>query len=479
MALRTRTIVEQRVSAMKLLEEGIGVSEVAERLGVSRQAIYEWKARYRENPETGLNDRSRRPRTSPTRTSEAIEQRVIEERKQWSFGSKQILRRLQDEEPEVAWPPRSTIDAILKRAGLVPRRKTVRRRFAPVEARRTYEATAAGQVMTADYKGQFRLRNGRYCYPLLVADPVSRYLLACDAFTGISLEQSWATLLRVFREHGLPNMLHTDNGVPFGTSGHGRFSTISVRLMKYGIQPVYNRPGHPEDNGRHERLNKTLMERTTINPAHDNAGQQVLFDEFRRMFNEERPHEGLDLDRPGPSASSLTSAVSTERTDRRVRAALPDPGRRQQGPHLVAGRTHLFLGRVRKRANRLRAHRLHHLARPLRLVRHRSFRRRTQTLHLTPRSRTAERADAPRAVTRPPPPPSPSVTYVPVHAVRNVPGHTGPVRPAALVVPMSPRKHVLRRQVCVQARPTSAAGRTGPPEAPGRITLRGRMKRSA
>lgn len=290
--------MEQRVSAMKLLEEGIGVSEVAERLGVSRQAIYEWKARYRENPETGLNDRSRRPRTSPTRTSEAIERRVIEERKQWSFGSKQILRRLQDEEPEVAWPPRSTIDAILKRAGLVPRRKTVRRRFAPVEARRTYEATAAGEVMTADYKGQFRLRNGRYCYPLLVADPVSRYLLACDAFTGISLEQTWATLLSVFRKHGLPNILHTDNGVPFGTSGHGRFSTISVRLMKYGIQPVYNRPGHPEDNGRHERLNKTLMERTTIDPAHDNAGQQVLFDEFRRMFNEERPHEGLDLDRP-------------------------------------------------------------------------------------------------------------------------------------------------------------------------------------
>ena len=298
MALRTRTIVEQRVSAMKLLEEGIGVSEVAERLGVSRQAIYEWKARYRENPETGLDDRSRRPHTSPTRTSEAIERRVIEERKQWSFGAKQILRRLQDEEPGVAWPPRSTIDAIFKRAGLVPRRRTVRRRFAPVEACRTYEATAAGEVMTADYKGQFRLRNGRYCYPLLVADPVSRYLLACDAFTGISLEQTWATLLRVFREHGLPSMLHTDNGVPFGTSGHGRFSTISVRLMKYGIQPVYNRPGHPEDNGRHERLNKTLMERTTIDPAHHNAGQQVLFDEFRRMFNQERPHEGLDLDRP-------------------------------------------------------------------------------------------------------------------------------------------------------------------------------------
>jgi transposase InsO family protein len=205
---------------------------------------------------------------------------------------------LQDQEPEVAWPPRSTIDAIFKRARLVRTRKPVRRKFARVEARRSYEAAAAGEVMTADYKGQFRLRNGRYCYPLLVADPVSRYLLACDAFTGISLEQTWSTLVRVFREHGLPNMLHTDNGMPFGTSGQGRYSTISVRLMKYGIQPVYSRPGHPEDNGRHERLNKTLLECTTINPAHDNRGQQVLFDDFRQMFNHERPHEALGQDRP-------------------------------------------------------------------------------------------------------------------------------------------------------------------------------------
>lgn len=298
MGLRTRTIVEQRVSAMELVEAGVGVTEVAERLGVSRQAIYDWLTRYRDDPEAGLNDRSRRPHSSPTRTDEAIAQRVIEERKRWGFGSKKILRRLQDQEPEVAWPPRSTIDAIFKRAGLVGARKRVRRRFARVEARHSYETTAAGEVMTADYKGQFRLRNGRYCYPLLVADPVSRYLLACDAYTGITLEQTWSTLERVFREYGMPGMLHTDNGMPFGTSGQGPYSTISVRLMKYGIQPVYSRPGHPEDNGRHERLNKTLLERTAINPAHDNRRQQALFDDFRQMFNHERPHESLGQDRP-------------------------------------------------------------------------------------------------------------------------------------------------------------------------------------
>lgn len=298
MALRTRTIVDQRLSAVELVTAGISVAEVAERLAVSRQAVYNWLERYRMDPEGGLRDRSRRPHTSPTRTAEAIEQRVIAERQRWGFGSKKILRRLQDEDPEAAWPPRSTIDAIFKRAGLVRSRKTVRRRFAPVDARRPEKASGAGEVMTADYKGQFRLRNGRYCYPLVVADPVSRYVFACDGYTGISLEQTWATLVRVFREHGMPNLLHTDNGTPFGTSGNGRFSTISVRLMKYGIQPVYSRPGHPEDNGRHERLNRTLLESTVINPSHDHAGQQILFDQFRRMFNEERPHESLGQDRP-------------------------------------------------------------------------------------------------------------------------------------------------------------------------------------
>jgi transposase InsO family protein len=281
MALRTRTIVEQRVSAMELVGEGVRVTEVAERLGVSRQAIYDWIARHREDSEAGLNDRSRRPHSSPTRTAEAIERRVIEERKQWGFGSKKILRRLQDQEPEVAWPPRSTIDAIFKRAGLV-RGRPVRRRFARVQARHSYEGLGAGEVMTADYKGQFRLRNGRYCYPLLVADPVSRYLLACDAYTGITLEQTWTTLVGVFREHGLPSILHTDNGMPFGTSGQGWYSTISVRLMKYGIQPAYSRPGHPEDNGRHERLNKTCSNAPPSTPRITTVGSRCCSTAFVR-----------------------------------------------------------------------------------------------------------------------------------------------------------------------------------------------------
>jgi transposase len=152
MALRTRTIVDQRIQAVQWVAAGVTISEVAERSGVSRQVIYDWLERYRADPQAGLNDRSRRPHTSPTRTAEDIERHIIEERKRWKFGSK-ILRRLQDQHPDVAWPPRSTIDAILKRAGLVSGRKTVRRRYAPAAARRPYDACSAGEVMTADYKG--------------------------------------------------------------------------------------------------------------------------------------------------------------------------------------------------------------------------------------------------------------------------------------------------------------------------------------
>lgn len=297
MALQNRTVVDQRVSAVKAVKDGGSVSEVARAYGVSRQALYEWLARAADGAQ-GLEDRSRRPHHSPRRTAEAIEQRLIAERVQWRFGAKKILRRLQDEDATVRWPPRSTVDAIFKRAGLVQHRPRTKRRFAPAPAPPLDAPTQAGEVITADYKGQFRLRNGRLCYPFTAADPVSRYLYACDARDRICYEQTWESLTRVFRKYGLPKMLHTDNGMPFGTSGHGRFSSLSVQLMKYGVQPVYSRPGHPQDNGRHERMHLTLKDRTTRPPGADLKSQQLIFDQFVQMFNEERPHESLDQDRP-------------------------------------------------------------------------------------------------------------------------------------------------------------------------------------
>lgn len=290
--------MEQRLLAVEAVRNGESITDVARRYEVSRQAVYDWLRRESERGPSGLEDRSRRPHNSPRQTPAAIEQRLIAERRRWGFGAKKILRRLVDEDPTVAWPPRSTVDAIFKRAGLVVARTRVKRPFAPAPAPRAFNATEAGEVMTGDYKGQFRLRNGRFCYPFTVADPVSRYLYACEALDRITFEQTWEVLTRVFRTYGMPKALHTDNGIPFGTSGHGRFSSLSVRLMKYGIQPLYSRPGHPQDNGRHERMHRTLREAATIPPAADTAAQQIVFDEFKRIFNHERPHESLGQDRP-------------------------------------------------------------------------------------------------------------------------------------------------------------------------------------
>jgi transposase InsO family protein len=307
MTLRVRTIVDQRLSAMEWLEEGLGVTEVAERLGVSRQAVYGWKARF-DGGRASLEDASRRPHHSPSKTASWIEQRLIKERRRWGFGAKKILRRLQDSEPEVAWPPRSTIDAIFKREGLVIARKRERPRFAPVAAHLAQAAREPGEVMTGDYKGQFRMRNSKYCYPLTVADPISRYLLACDAYEEITSEQTWASLVRVFCEHGLPQTFHMDNGIPFGTSGHGVYSTLSARLMKHGVQPTYNRPGHPQDNGRHERMHRSLLEGCIISPAANLTAQQAAFDQYQRIFNFERPHESLGGDRPAKRHRSCARA---------------------------------------------------------------------------------------------------------------------------------------------------------------------------
>lgn len=294
MPLREKTMVEKRVEAVLMVRAGCSVSEVARRWEVSRPTLYEWLRRYDAGEE--LADRSRAPHHCPHRTEPAIEERLLEERARWKFGAKKILTRLREEEPWIAWPSRATADALYSRAGMVRRRRRQKGPHLPITKPR-YQPQAAGDLTTVDYKGQFRLRNGKYCYPLTVVDAFSRYLIACEALPAIELASTWAVLRRVFREHGLPRAMQSDNGVPFGAHGNGRFSTLSVRLMRLGVEPIFSRPGKPQDNGAHERMHRTLKEHL-VDPAKTLAQQQLRFDEFRGMFNHERPHEGIDMQRP-------------------------------------------------------------------------------------------------------------------------------------------------------------------------------------
>lgn len=265
--------------------------------GLSRPTVYSWLGRYEEGGVEGLHDRSRAPKSSPSRTEKAIEQMLIAERKKWGFGSKAILQRVREQHPEIGWPARSTVDEIFKRAGLTQaRRKRERKRITPFV--RPYQATRPGESLTVDFKGQFRLRNGKLCYPLTLVDRVSRYVIACEALPSTHMEPAWAVIERALREWGLPKAVQSDNGPPFGAKGYGRLSTISVRLMKLGILPVFSRPARPQDNGAHERMHRDLKHRATIPPGRSFREQQEKLDEFRHTYNHERPHEGLDMNRP-------------------------------------------------------------------------------------------------------------------------------------------------------------------------------------
>jgi hypothetical protein len=154
-------------------------------------------------------------------------------------------------------------------------------------------------IWAADYKGQFRLRNGSYCFPLTVSDLASRYLLGCDAHPAISLGKTFAHFRELFESYGLPNRIRTDNGVPFASNALARLSQLSVWFIQLGIYPELIEPGKPQQNGVHERMHRTLKQEATIPPAGSLQGQQRTFDQFREEFNRERPHEALGMKRPG------------------------------------------------------------------------------------------------------------------------------------------------------------------------------------
>jgi len=297
MPIEEKTIVDMREEiALAALEKGATVTEVAEQFHTSRPTVRFWRDRYREEGRAGLDDHSHATLSCPHRTVVELEELIVEERQRWGWGSKKLLQRLGERYPEVEFPSRSTVDAILSRRGLTAVQKQ-KRRAGPRAVVARYEASEPSELTTIDYKGQFRLRDGSYCYPLTLMDSVSRFLLACEALWSTDFAHAWAVIERVFREHGLPKAMQSDNGPPFGTA-NGRFSTMSVRLMSVGVQPVFSRPGKPQDNGRHERMHRDLKADILHHRGSTLGEQQKFFDRFRRIYNRERPHEGIGQERP-------------------------------------------------------------------------------------------------------------------------------------------------------------------------------------
>jgi len=273
------------------------ITELAARYGVSRKILHKWLSRHDLDGARGLVDLSRAPLHIPHRTSAQISAQVVAFRRRFPhMGPRKISARLRELHPQVDWPAPSTIGDILRRANLVTPR---RRRNPPAHPLRSRRAPAEpNDLMTVDYKGEFLLGNHRYCYPLTIVDHLSRYILACDAFPSTQYAHTRQVFERVFRAYGLPRAILSDNGSPFGSPGLARLSRLSLWWIRLGISVERIVPGHPEQNGAHERMHRTLKAQTTRPPESTFERQQQRFDYFRHEFNNERPHEALGQKRP-------------------------------------------------------------------------------------------------------------------------------------------------------------------------------------
>ncbi|MBI3607851.1 MAG: transposase [Nitrospirae bacterium] len=290
--------MDQRIQFIAdYLREALSMTELCDLYGVSRKTGYKWIDRYLRHGPMGLEACSRKPRVSPNQTPEALVTAILDARRRHpSWGAKKLLRILQQRHPRWPWPGRSTICDILSRHGLVssPRR----RRHIGHPGKPTTQILAPNDTWSADFKGQFKTGDGRYCYPLTVTDGFSRYLLGCQGLLSTAVHEAKPVFRRLFHEFGLPQRIRTDNGVPFATNTLARLSSLSAWWVRLGILPELIEPGKPQQNGRHERMHRTLKAETTRPAAGSLRAQQRRFNRFREEFNLDRPHEALDLQTP-------------------------------------------------------------------------------------------------------------------------------------------------------------------------------------
>jgi putative transposase len=262
------------------------------RYGISRKTGYKWLTRYAADGATGLAERSHRPHTCPHASApEAVDALCELRQRHPTWGPKKLLAILARRWPTLVLPAPSTAAALLKRAGLVT---SPRRRRMPGHPGRPMAAMdVPNAIWTSDFKGEFKTRDGRYCYPLTIADGYSRFLFACQGLPSTATVGVQPVFRRLFREYGLPARIRSDNGVPFATIALGRLSTLSVWWVRLGILPDLIEPSSPQQNGRHERMHRTLKAEATKPPEAHARAQQRRFDAFRAEYNTERPHESL------------------------------------------------------------------------------------------------------------------------------------------------------------------------------------------
>lgn len=299
MTWKVSDLMDERVRFVLDLESGEwSMAQLCRAYDISRKTGYKWRDRYAGEGVAGLADRSRAHWDHPDCVAPQIEQAVIDARAAHPhWGPRKLYAWLNRKEVELPWPCSSTIGNILQRHGLtIPRKK--RRRCTP-NSQPLAACQQANQVWCADFKGWFRTQDGQPCYPLTITDGHTRYILRCQAlYPHTNFEAVQPIFEAAFREFGLPDALRTDNGPPFATVGLEGLSELSVWWIRLGIRPDRIAPGKPQENGRHERMHKTLKAETATPPRRNRRAQQEAFDHFRDEFNNERPHEALHQQTP-------------------------------------------------------------------------------------------------------------------------------------------------------------------------------------
>ena len=272
------------------------VVDICDRFGISEKTGHKILQRFRAEGEAGLSDRSHAPHRPARRMGAAVAERIVGLRKKHPlYGPAKLRDWLVQHEPDMRWPAVSSIGALLQRAHLIHarrRRHGAAERAALVGTRTA--ATTPNTVWTADFKGQFRLARGPYCYPLTVLDLASHYALGCTALSTTAVAPTRQAFTRLFREYGLPEVLRTDNGVPFAQpNALGRLGALAFWWVRLGIRPEHTRPATPSENGAHERFHKTLKAAATRPAAPSLPAQQRRFEAFLREYNTDRPHASL------------------------------------------------------------------------------------------------------------------------------------------------------------------------------------------
>jgi transposase InsO family protein len=307
-----RDAVTERTEFIVLVQEDdANFSAICRRFGIHRDTGYKWVSRFEAEGWEGLVDRPRAPKVIPHRTPALIEEAIVALRKKRpTWGPKKLRAVLMKENPEMPLPSHSTIGEILKRRGLVrPRRRRLRTAWTGgvLEG-----ADAPNALWAIDFKGHFAMGNGARCHPLTVTDLYSRYLLKCEGLEREGVQLVKPQLELTFREFGLPWRLRSDNGGPFSSLAAGGLCELAVWLIQLGVTPERIRPSSPQENGSHERMHRTLKAEATRPPQNDLTAQQRVFDEFRAIFNRERPHEALGQRPPGSLYTNSARAFPAE-----------------------------------------------------------------------------------------------------------------------------------------------------------------------